>query len=264
MIEILGGIPGHAEALHDRPGGPVRRHGVGNDLRETEAAEAVVDCGARRLERVTLSPIGRHQAPRRLDGRREGELPAHPIQPDNPDERRLAGQLDDEIAETMLVPMAPHAPDPGLGRGLIERRQIEHAFGVGRHRDKRREVVVAPFAQQQARRAQGERHGYFFPPPERPAIWLKNISWSCSKPLKPAGSQVFSIVSGSSAFRLARTWSSTSCNSFSCIGFTSGRPKKPRNSSGVQSISSLIFMPPPFTGPGRGLDKPGPEWQHIA
>jgi hypothetical protein len=96
------------------------------------------------------------------------------------------------------------------------------------------------------------------------AIWLMNISCNCSKPLSPAGSQVFSIVSGSSAFRPARICFSTSFSSSSCIGLTSGRPKKLRSSSGVQSISSLIFMcrllslHPPA---GGGLDKPGREWQ---
>ena len=53
---------------------------------------------------------------------------------------------------------------------------------------------------------------------------------------------VFSIVSGSIALRVARKRSSTSGNTASCSGFTSGNPKKVRASSGVHSMSTLNFI----------------------
>src|SRR5439155_20981089 len=193
-------------------------------------------------------------SPGGLDRRREGQVPADVIEPDRTDERCLAGYLDDELAEAVFCEMGPHPRDPDF----VRCRKIAHDFGVGGHRGKRRRVLVAPLAQNEVRRAQCDRHGYFFPPPGRPVIWLMNISCNCSNPFSPAGSQFFNIVSGSSAFRLARIRSSTSLSSSSCIGLTSGRPKKLRNSSGVQSMSNLIFM---LRLPSADiLDKPGREW----
>src|SRR5207237_353822 len=55
-----------------------------------------------------------------------------------------------------------------------------------------------------------------------------------------------------SVFRLALSRTLTFLSSSSCIGLTSGRPKKLRNSSGVQSISSLIFMRPLLSPPRVG------------
>src|SRR5262249_23285230 len=109
-------------------------------------------------------------------------------------------------------------------------------------------ILAAPRAQQQPRGSQGDGHRYFVFP--RPPSWDRNISCSCSNPLRVAGSHVFSIVSGSIALRVARKRSSTSGKSASCSGLTSGSPRKARASSGVQSISTLNFiaLTPPAPG----------------
>src|ERR1700680_5185750 len=86
MIEILGWIAGHAEARHDLARGAVGRHGVGDNLAEANAAEPVIDRGARRLQRIALPPMGRRQSPGRLDRRREWQRPADVVERDYADE----------------------------------------------------------------------------------------------------------------------------------------------------------------------------------
>src|SRR5258708_5775768 len=112
MVEILAWIAGHAEALHHPQGGPVCRYRVGDDLGKAEPAEAVFDRSSRRLNRITLSPIGTRQPPRRFDRRREGERPSHVIEPNDADERRRARQFDDPLAEPMALPMSDHTRYP--------------------------------------------------------------------------------------------------------------------------------------------------------
>src|SRR6516162_35854 len=121
-------------------------------------------------------------------------------------------------------------------------QQIFHDGGIRRELGECRRILVPPGPQQQAFGSQLDTHGYFFLP--RPPSCERNISCSCSKPLRVAGSQVFSIASGSIAFSVARRRSSTSGSRASCNGFTSGRPKNTRASSGVHSMSTLNFIAP--------------------
>ena len=58
------------------------------------------------------------------------------------------------------------------------------------------------------------------------AICDQKAFWICSTPWMPAGSQVLNMVSGSMAFMFAIMRSCISRISASCMGFTSGRPKK--------------------------------------
>src|SRR5262249_30028467 len=127
----------------------------------------------------------------------------------------------------------------GCRPGLARRRQIFHDDRIGRQLEKGGDVFVAPRAEQQPGGVQRHGHGYFLP---RPPVCERNISCSCSNPLRVAGSHVLSIASGSIALTLARNRSCTSLRSVSCNGFTSGSPKKARASSGVQSMSTLNFI----------------------
>src|SRR5205085_959673 len=119
--------------------------------------------------------------------------------------------------------------------------EVLHDGGIGRKLGESRGIVIAPLRKQQARGAQPVCHGYFFLS-LAPGMFAKNICCSCSNPLRVAGSQAFSIVSGSMALRVFLRRSSTSGSSASCSGFTSGKPKKARASSGVQSMSTLNFI----------------------
>ncbi len=57
-----------------------------------------------------------------------------------------------------------------------------------------------------------------------------------------AGSHIFIASSGLMARLAASSFSCISAIRASCIGLTSGSPRKVRASSGVQSISMLTFM----------------------
>ena len=70
----------------------------------------------------------------------------------------------------------------------------------------------------------------------------RNIFCICSKACMLAGSHIFMASSGLMARLAAMIFSCISCISASCIGLTSGRPRKARASSGVQSISKWIFI----------------------
>ena len=79
---------------------------------------------------------------------------------------------------------------------------------------------------------------------------IQDNGWAISVPVEEQ-------TAGGSIARIAvNVRSSTSFISRSCIGATSGRPKKARASSGVQSISTLIFM--------ASGHYPMPQWRAIS
>jgi hypothetical protein len=63
VIKITPWITDHADALHDSCRPLVVVNGEGNDFREAEGVESIVDQSFARLGYVTLAPIGRGQPP---------------------------------------------------------------------------------------------------------------------------------------------------------------------------------------------------------
>src|SRR6516162_7110001 len=240
-VKIFGRVVGHAKLFHNPPRRLVRRYCEGDDLAQTETAEAVIDSCARGFIGIAVASIGTRQPPCGLDRRRKRQREAYIAEAHNANKRRVARKLDDPLTKSALEPMRASRRDPRVhGRAVGKGHEILHDSVIGRHLRERLRIPLAPFAQYQARGAQRDTHGYFFLP--RPAICERNISCSCSKPLRVAGSQVFSIASGSIALSVVRNRSSTSGSRASCNGFTSGRPKKARASSGVHSMSTLNFI----------------------
>src|SRR5580692_7147856 len=191
---------------------------------------------------IAPSPIARGQPPGDLDHRRERQSETQIAEADNADHEPFTGNLEDPRAEAMVLPMLADRHDPGVHGCTIRKwHEVLHDGRVSRKLGERHDIVVAPLAEQQAGGAprRGHRYSFLRPPP---GMFAKNICCSCSNPLRVAGNQVFNIASGSMAFNVVRRRSSTSGSSASCSGFTSGKPKKARASSGVQSMSTLNFI----------------------
>ena len=81
--------------------------GKGDDLVKAKPKKPVFERRARRLGCIALTPVRPRQPPGDFDCRRKRHRPAQPIEPDRSDKPALARQLDDELAEAMLIPMPP-------------------------------------------------------------------------------------------------------------------------------------------------------------
>jgi hypothetical protein len=90
VIEIVYRGAGHAEAFHDPPRLPILRHGDGDDPVEANPIEAETERRPRRFGGVAAAPIGARQPPGDLDRWGEMRFVRDPLQPDDPDEARLA------------------------------------------------------------------------------------------------------------------------------------------------------------------------------
>src|SRR5204862_6308667 len=132
---------------------------------------------------------------------------------DNAEHERFTGKLDDPRAEAMVPPMLAGRRDPGVhGCAVGKGREVSHDGRVGGEFGESRDVLIAPLPKQQPRGVQRVCHGYFFLS-LAPGMSAKNICCSCSNPLRVAGSQLFSIASGSIALSVALRRSSTSGSS---------------------------------------------------
>jgi len=76
-----------------------------------------------------------------LSGEVEGKTGLYFNQLKPKDPSKLA--LDDELAEAMLGEMRPRPRDPDR----VGRREVAQHLRIGRHRSKRRGILIAPFAQ---------------------------------------------------------------------------------------------------------------------
>ncbi len=103
MLEVLGGITPHPEALHHGPGARVRRHGDRYDLVERELAEGVVEAGAGRFGDIALAPVLARKAPADFDGGREVGLEGAVQEPYEARKGRNPWQLDGEEAVAVAL-----------------------------------------------------------------------------------------------------------------------------------------------------------------
>ncbi len=67
MVEVVGGVVGHAQALHDRLGTGVGDGGQGDDLFQAQFLKAEAQAFARALGGVAAAPERPGQAPGDLD-----------------------------------------------------------------------------------------------------------------------------------------------------------------------------------------------------
>jgi hypothetical protein len=154
VIKIFLRVAPHSKPLHQTPGTPVCRHGIGDHLVEADSSESIIDYGEGSFKRVTLAPIRMSKSPAHLDRRGEGCLVRNPIQTDCTDQTNLTWKLDGPLAEAMFVVMRLHLHDPGVTCGPVHgQKHLHHSRIIG-HPGKRLTIIITPFAEQEARCSQ--------------------------------------------------------------------------------------------------------------
>ncbi len=111
MVEIVGGIVTHPEALHDSHRSHVGRHSEQNDLVQANALEAVRNRSARSLGRESPAPVLARKPPTDFD--RRGEM------------RREVMQREADIADELGFSWYLHRPWPPLPQKETLRMQVQ-------------------------------------------------------------------------------------------------------------------------------------------
>ena len=151
MVEVVGGIVGHAELLHDPAGLRVGDAGVGDELGEVEGVEAVAEGGGGGLGGVALAPEGAGDAPAEFDGGGEVGLIADVVEAYGADELAGAGGFCGPEADAVFGLVGDLAVDPGVGQGGGGHGEEEllEAWVLG-HGEKGGAVLVLPGAEGEA------------------------------------------------------------------------------------------------------------------
>ena len=132
VVEVVGGVAGHAEALHDGDGLEVAGRGHGDDLGEVEGGEAEVERGSRALGGVALAPVIGSETPPDLDAGREVRFEAGDLHADHADDGAGVARLGGPHAETAALEVGSHAPEGGIGGcAVVGLRVVAHDDGVG-------------------------------------------------------------------------------------------------------------------------------------
>ena len=118
VLEVVGRIACHPDALHHRPRAHVARCGERHDLVETDRVEPELQCRPRALARVSVAPVITRKPPSHFDRGRERRVEGREIEADEPDARRNAGNLDRPQPVAALV-------EP-----RFERRDLRLAFAA--------------------------------------------------------------------------------------------------------------------------------------
>src|SRR5579884_976622 len=105
MIEIVGGVAGHPELLHNPPRPYVARNCHCNDLIQPQGLKSKIGNRSRTFRRQTSSPIFRGQTPANFNAGRERSFEPRDIQTDEADEAAIAPQLGCAQSESMLFEM---------------------------------------------------------------------------------------------------------------------------------------------------------------
>ena len=110
MVEVIGRVAVHPDALHDRPRPAIGRHRERDDLVETDVVEAERQRAPRRLGCVPVPPMPAREPPTDFHGlpaQRDRRRP----EPHVSDERRDVRDLDRPQAPAVSVPLGFDAID---------------------------------------------------------------------------------------------------------------------------------------------------------
>lgn len=159
VIEVKLGMVNHAQSFHHAAGGKVGGHGEGDDLRQAQGLEAVIEHGAGAFGGESATPVGIGQAPAdfyRAVGY-SGDGKGQDLGADEADEGSILDQLGGEEAEAMTVDVSAEALDGGVA--LFPREGAGEVFAnarVGVHGREGRQVGVFPGAENEAWGAEHE------------------------------------------------------------------------------------------------------------
>jgi len=155
MGEVVGGVVGHAELLHDALRPQIRNGRERDHLAETDDVERVVERSLTAFGRVPATPVLVRQAPTDLDRRREMRLPRLRREADVPGELAGVDDLDRPQPPPVLGKPSFDAVDERVAlRARQRRRVVLHHGGIRVHCREQRAILVPPRAQPQPLRTQ--------------------------------------------------------------------------------------------------------------
>ena len=149
MVEVVRGIVGHAELLHDPARAQVGGRGEGDELGQIESAKGMANDGLRAFIGKSPAPVRRGKAPADFDAGRESCLKARNGEADIADELALLAGFGGPEAEAVAGEVRFDAVDELAGLLLGERRREKfHDNGVGVETGEWRTVVRPPGAKE--------------------------------------------------------------------------------------------------------------------
>lgn len=159
VVEIVGGVPHHAEALHHATGATIVGNGERDDLGQVESVEPK-SCGCvRALSRVPAAPVLHRKAPANLDARRKVGREARSGQTNESGERRDAGNFHCPQSKTVLLEVVLDARRQSIAfLPRQDTRKELHDSRIGVQSRKGAAVTRTPTAQVKPVRSKFARH----------------------------------------------------------------------------------------------------------
>src|SRR5262249_23536870 len=148
MVEVVGAIVVHAEALHHTAGAPVRLRRERDDLREAERLKAVAEASPCAFRRIAVAPRVEREPVSKLHAGREGCLERRDRQGEEADEGGPANDFDGPRPEA--VPGEMVARLLHLRGALLECDDAREELAdtrVGVECSPRREIFIAPLSE---------------------------------------------------------------------------------------------------------------------
>ena len=131
VFEVVGGVVGHPEALHDVPRALVANRGIRDDLVPSEELEPEVKGSGARLGGVTVAPGLPTESPADLDRRRERRSERRCRQTSETKESSVVASLHRPEPESVHFPVLENPGEEQVGRRAVEApRHVPHDLGV--------------------------------------------------------------------------------------------------------------------------------------
>ena len=125
MVEVFGGVGGHAELFHDAAGADVGRDGEGNDFTEHERGECVMHESLSAFCGVAVAPVLYSKAPADFDAGSEGGFKVWHGEAEVADEFASGTELGGEKTEAVALVVSFDAIHCGVGFGWCKKRGKE-------------------------------------------------------------------------------------------------------------------------------------------
>lgn len=174
VVEVVGGVIGHAELFHHAAGAQVFGNGEGDEAVELKGVEGLINDGARALSRQAAAPAIGGKTPADFDCRHERCVKVWDIEADKADEGSVFNQLCGVETEAVAVEMLLDAGDEIVG--LLRQEQAGHELHdawISVDGLKRDAVRFAPAAEVEPVCGEGYcharrlAHAHFVPRPQR-------------------------------------------------------------------------------------------------
>ena len=160
MVEVIGGVVGHADFFHDAAGAEIGGNGEGDKFLERERTKSVAHNGASAFRGKSLAPEIGGKPPADFDARSEVRVERRDVKADEAEEGRVRGELRGVKAEAMFGEVRFDATEEFIAFAARERAGHEfHDARVGVDVRERLAVGFPPAAEEQSFRLQDGHSG---------------------------------------------------------------------------------------------------------